>query len=915
MKNIIIYLFAQLCRLAFWFRYSVEVRGLESLNSKNLNKEGGVLFLPNHPAALVDPALITLSVFPKFPIRPLVIEYMYFTPGVHAIMKSLDALPVPNFESSNNSLKRKRHDMVITEVCKGLKKGENFLLYPAGRLKHTHVEKIGGASAAHKIINEAPEANIVLVRIKGLWGSSFSRAQTGKVPPLLPTLKKGLWTSLKNLIFFNPRRKVIIEIEPAPDNFPYEASRLELNKWLEKYYNRPDGLSEQEGEYPGESLILTSYSRWKEELPQVYKPAKETNLPVVHLSDIDYSIQDKVLKKLEELTEMQREKIKPDMSLSFDLGMDSLDISELAMYINDHFDTGPIPVTELTNVGKVMSIAAKNITFEEKKEDSLIDMEKWQFKGTKKRAQTFDGDTMIEVFLNACQELKDSPAYADERTGILTYSRIKLAICLLAEHIRHLPGEYIGILLPASVGAYLSVLAVQLAGKVPLMINWTIGPRHLKSVSELSHVESVLTSWAFLDRLDEVDLTGIDDKLIMLETLKRNFTLVDKIRGLVRSKRSPNSLLKLFNIDKISKDDTAVLLFTSGSESMPKGVPLSHNNILSNQRAALKHIDLYTDDVLLAFLPPFHSFGFSVTGTLGLFSGIRTAFYPNPTDGKGLAKSFQTWGGTISCGAPTFVRSMLKAAAPGQLDTMRLCIVGAERTPPELVELVKKIGKEDCLLEGYGITECAPIISGNFPNQPLRGVGKPLEGIEVIVVHPETFDVLPQGEEGLFLARGPNVFKGYLNPGLASPFVEVNDKEWFNTGDIGYLDEEGFMIISGRKKRFIKAGGEMVSLQAIESGLLSGADKNKWSLSEDRPSLAIIGKENPGGRPELSLITTFETDKDEVNQTLKDSGFSNIVRISQVIKLEEIPLMGTGKVNYRVLEEKYFPREEVEHHN
>lgn len=910
MRKILIYLLAYTVSIALWFRYRVKVKGKKNLNSEILKNPGGVLFLPNHPAALVDPVIAALSVFPKYNIRPMVIEYMYFTPVIHSIMKFLNALPVPNFESSNNSLKRKRHEMVVNEVIKGLKKGENFLLYPAGRLKHTAVEKLGGASATHRIIQETPEANIVLMRIKGLWGSSFSRALTGRVPPLFPTLKQGLWTVLKNLIFFTPRREVVIELEPAPDDFPYHASRLELNRWLENWYNRPDGLSEQKGDLPGDSLQLVSYSFWKEDLPEVYKP-KKTEEAVIHITDIDQDIYDKVMAKLVDLTELDLSVIRPEMSLSNDLGLDSLDISELAMFLQDQFDTNPVPVTELTTVERVLGIASKKISVEEKVEEEQYDLTKWAYEGPALTRKIFEGDTIPEVFLNACEKMGGAAAFADMRSGILTYSRIKLAVILLAEKFRHMPGRHIGILLPASAGAFLCVLACQLAGKVPLMINWTIGPRHLKAVRNLSNVEVVLTSWAFLERLDTVDLDGIDDKLVMLETLRRGISIFDKIRALFRSKKSGQNVLKIFGTDKLTKDDPAVLLFTSGTESLPKGVPLTHYNILSNQRAAFDVVKFYADDVLLAFLPPFHSFGFCLTGLIGLLSGVRTAFFPNPTDGKGLARAFEYWGATVTAGAPTFIKTMLKAAKPEQLRNMRLCVTGAEKTPPELIKLMEQFGKQHCLVEGYGITECSPILTANIPGQPLRGVGRLLPGIKLIIVHPETHQVLTRGEEGLILARGPNVFSGYLNPGLASPFLMIEGKEWYNTGDIGYLDEENFLFISGRKKRFLKIGGEMISLQAIESALLNAAPEKKWPVRAEGPTLGVIAKEIPGSKPTIYLVTTFDVEVDEVNQTLRDSGISNIVKVSDVIRLEEIPIMGTGKINYRLLEEEYFKGEKL----
>ena len=170
---------------------------------------------------------------------------------------------------------------------------------------------------------------------------------------------------------------------------------------------------------------------------------------------------------------------------------------------------------------------------------------------------------------------------------------LSCAFFLLAEYIRQLPGDYIGILLPSSVAAYLTILACQLAGKVPLLVNWTVGPRHLESVVALSQVQVILSSWAFLDRLENVDLNGIEDLIVMLEDVRREFTLKDKLKAYFRSKLRDSIVLSLFNIQKMSKDAQAVLLFTSGTESMPKGVPLSHENILSNQRASLEEVGLF----------------------------------------------------------------------------------------------------------------------------------------------------------------------------------------------------------------------------------------------------------------------------------------------------------------------------------
>lgn len=901
MKKFILAFIYYFFKFSLSLRYRIKVEGLEKLTPEVLNKPGGVLFLPNHPAVLVDPVLVFLAVWHKFPLRPMMIEYMYYDPAVHKIALMIDALPVPNFDTSSNSLKRKRNEEVFQAVVDGLNKKQNFLIYPSGRTKSTSLEILGGASGVHKIIQEAANANVILVRTKGLWGSSFSRAFTGTPPPMNTTIWNGFKHILKNLIFFTPRREITICFEPASSDFPYKGSRLELNKYLEAWYNRPDGLTKQRGDAPGDSLVLVPYSMWNKKLPEMpnWKAATEDLIP---LSSIPEKIQQEVKKKLAEIVDMKPEDIKPEMTLAFDLGLDSLDMAELIAYLQDQYDVTGVLVPDLTTVNKVMAYAAKKIQTKDTGENHFKVSKKWEIKGERKRCFIAPGQTMPEVFLNMCAKMGHQPACGDDRVGVITFSDMKLRAILLAEYIRHLPGEYIGILLPASAATTLLILAVQLAGKVPLMINWTIGPRHLESVVQLSNVQHVLSSWAFLDRLENVELNGVEDKLIMLEDVRPHLGLAQKLKALWRSKQSTKKIMKKFGLKK-DPENKMVLLFTSGSESMPKGVPLTYKNILSNQRAMLEDIEIFSDDVLLAILPPFHSFGFTVSSLLGVLSGFRTAFFPNPTDGKGLASAFERWGATIICGAPTFIKAMFKAAKPEQFIKMRLCVTGAEKAPPDLFQQVEKLGRGHELIEGYGITECSPALTFNKPGKPHKGVGQPLHNVELIIVHPETMEVLPIDTQGMILARGPNIFSGYINPGLSSPFVTVQGKEWYKTGDLGYLDASNALTISGRMKRFVKIGGEMISLESIESALLQIAGQKKWHIShENGPSLAVCAKESAGEKTKLFLFTRFDTTVDEVNVALKECGFSNLVKVSSVQKLDEIPIMGTGKVNYRLLE-------------
>lgn len=434
MRTLVKHLIALFFTVAFWFRYKITVKGMEKLTPEALNKPGGILFLPNHPTVFADPTMVTLSVWPKFPIRPMIVEYQYYQPIVYPIMRFLDALPIPNFNASSNSLKRKRSEQVIEKVIEALKNGENFLIYPAGKTKSTGYEAIGGASGVHRILSAAPDSNIVLVRTKGLWGSSFSRAYIGQSPPLFPTLFAGMKHVFKNLLFFTPRREVIIEVQPAPLDFPYGGSRLEINRYLEKFYNQPDGLTKQEGKYPGDSFIQVSLSAWGNVVPQI--ETKESTEDTYNLSKVPQDVQQGVINKLAEMTEYDPAQIQPNMNIAADLGMDSLDISELAAYLQDNFDVANVPFNELTTVGRVIAIAAKQIQFKEESVDEDVDVSKWnKDRGPQTRLKVAEGSTIQEAFLNSCDKWSNLIAVGDARSGLLSYRQLKMRALLVAEMI------------------------------------------------------------------------------------------------------------------------------------------------------------------------------------------------------------------------------------------------------------------------------------------------------------------------------------------------------------------------------------------------------------------------------------------------------------------------------------------------
>ncbi len=877
-----------LSRLAFHFRYRVEIKGLEKL--KQLNPKGGILFLPNHPAHM-DPWLLFSFLWFKYRMRPLVIEYIYRHSLLRGALKRLKAVSVPNFENSINQLKVKRAKESINTIVKGLKIGENFIVWPAGKLKKQGKEVIGGASGTHALVQECSDVNIVLIRTTGLWGSSFSRAILGRSPDILQTAWHAFRVILKNLIFFTPRRKVLIEIETNPEGFPKQGDRLEFNRFLEKWYNQyPD---EEEKIHEVEPLKLVSYSFWRKDVPVPFQPKRKKE---GNGGRISADIREKVLGEIRRILQREDLEIKPEMNLALDLGMDSLGIAELIVFVSHHYDVGEIHPEDMETVQSVLELAQGIRNGEVSDED----LPKFTWPEEKGRPLPVipEGRILQEAFLIRCERLAEFSACGDNLSGVITYQKLKRAVLVLAEYFRRIKEERIAVLLPASVGAYITILAIYFAKKIPVMLNWTLGPRYLEEMMKASGAKQIITSWRFLDRVTNMDVGDLDQKMIFLEDIRASLSLKMKLKGAILAHCSPSAILRKLELNSIDEDSPAVILFTSGTEASPKGVPLSHTNIISNQRSAFQCLDFIPTDAFYGILPPFHSFGFSVTGLFPLLMGIKVAYYPDPTDSFGLAEGIERWKIAIFCSAPSFLKGLFHAAKEEQLKTLRLIVTGAEKAPPELYKKAEKIGKK--MIEGYGITECSPILSVMRLRLPPIGVGQPLPDVEVCTVHPETGAPLARGAEGELCFRGPNVFHGYLgNP--RSPFIEIDGKQWYRSGDIGHLDESGNIILSGRLKRFTKVGGEMISLGAVEETLIQEL-KREGKILDEAPSIAILADESNPDKSQLILFATIPIEKDRANELLSKSGFSSLIKISSVQHIQEIPLLGVGKTDYRKLQ-------------
>ena len=875
-------------------RYRVRVKGLEKLEPF-LRKEGpGILFLPNHPA-LLDPILLYFFLWPKYRMRPLVVEYVYRLPFIHFFMKIVGAITLPNLESSVNELKIKKAEDALSIVAEGLERGKNFALYPSGRLKHTGKEVLGGSSGVHSLLQQCPDIRIALVRTTGLWGSCFSRAITGQSPDIRNSILQGIKAIFKNGIFFCPRRHVEIEIEVDPPDFPRNESRIECNRYLENWYNRYPG--EKGGTLAVEPLKLVSYSFWKKDLPEVASPQKREGVSGnVPISD---ETRTKIYNELRRILENPGIEISPQKSLSFDLGMDSLNIAEVVFFLDREYDIEELHPEDIETVQNVLEIAAGAKVSEGHRQEA--GKYRWPEEQGRPAPSIPQGKTIGEVFLRSCERMDRFSAAGDDLIGVMTYRKMKQSVLVLASHFRKMPDRSIGVLLPASLAAYLVVFALELAGKVPVMLNWTLGPRYLDEMMALSGAKRAISSWRFLDRLSHVEFGSLIDKLELLEEIREELSIATKIKGVLLSLLPASLATRALALDKIREDDPAIVLFTSGSEATPKGVPLSHRNILSNGRAAFQCILIKETDVFYSILPPFHSFGLTLAGMLPVLAGLKVAFYPDPTDGFALAEGVERWKISLFCSAPSFLKGLFLAVKRDeQMQTVRIFVTGAEKASPELFARVEKLGTGAKLIEGYGITECSPCISLNRENLPPKGVGHPLPNGELCTIHPETSELLPPGSEGELCVRGPNVFNGYLGK-PRDPFIELEGKRWYRTGDLGYIDKDGALILSGRLKRFTKVGGEMISLGAVEEVLIKEL-LGRGEISADVPSLAICADERSSDKSQLILFAIFPIEKDEVNEILRKSGFSRIVKISMVKRIEAIPIMGTGKTNYRQLQ-------------
>lgn len=518
--------------------------------------------------------------------------------------------------------------------------------------------------------------------------------------------------------------------------------------------------------------------------------------------------------------------------------------------------------------------------------------------------ETHSNQTLFESLIEATNQYgKKHTILEDADHNRLSYKKITLGSFVLGKKLAKYtsPTEYVGVLMPNVVSAAVLFFATQVYGRIPAMINYSTGIRNILSCCKAAEIKVVITAHKFIEKanfyyiVDALQENGI--KVIFLEDIRTSVTLLDKIYGLIAT-AYPLAFYKRLNYSNPQTVDLpAVVLFTSGSEGTPKGVVLSHINIQSNIKQAACRVDFSPHDKVFNCLPIFHSFGLTGGFLLPILSGVRTFLYLSPLHYRIIPETVYGCNATILFGTDTFLNGFAKHAHPYDFYSIRYIFAGAEK----LREETKKIYAEKFgirVLEGYGATEASPIISINTPMHYKAGtVGRLVPNINYYLEKIEGID-----NGGRLIINGPNIMLGYLKedkPGIIQkPQHKIEGKirrKWYDTGDIAKIDDDGFITILGRAKRFAKIAGEMISLTVIEENIIKLYPQNL---------AAVISLPDPKkGEVIILFINKQNVTREDIHTFFKAAGLSELFVPKIVNYLENIPVLATGKVNYVALKE------------
>jgi acyl-[acyl-carrier-protein]-phospholipid O-acyltransferase/long-chain-fatty-acid--[acyl-carrier-protein] ligase len=488
-----------------------------------------------------------------------------------------------------------------------------------------------------------------------------------------------------------------------------------------------------------------------------------------------------------------------------------------------------------------------------------------------------------------------------DTTGVeLTFGRTLIGSLLLAGWVRqNCPAEaMVGVILPASVGGALVNLAIQLAGKVPVNLNFTSGKEAMASAVAQCKINTIVTSEVFISKANLESMDG----MVFIEEIRKSFTGAQKFATALKAFLLPASWLNRRAIKQQRPNDLATIIFSSGSTGTPKGVMLSHHNILSNVEAIGQVIQFTPRDRIMGILPLFHSFGFTASLWLPLLAGFGAVYHPNPTDAKTIGETVQKYRATLLISTPTFFVSYWRRCTKEEFASLRYLIAGAEKLREQIAKgFQEKFGLT--ILEGYGCTELAPVVAVNTPDvvdgtdkqigHKLGTVGHPIPGVAAKVIDAETGQLLGPGQEGLLLIKGPNVMLGYLNQENLTD--QVLRRGWYVTGDIASIDEDGFIRITDRLSRFSKIGGEMVPHVKIEE-----------TINEVLGSAASAVTAVPDPQRGEKLVAFYSQNgisRDELWNKLNQTDLPKlwIPKRENLHCIHAIPILGSGKADLKKL--------------
>ncbi len=515
--------------------------------------------------------------------------------------------------------------------------------------------------------------------------------------------------------------------------------------------------------------------------------------------------------------------------------------------------------------------------------------------------------TLDRAFVHSARRYPWRFAAADGRVPKVRFGGMLVKTIFVARRMRPLwqDQEMVGLLLPPSVGGALVNYAATLLGHVPVNLNYTTNNEVIAACARQCNLQTVVTSKAFLERFPKMEIPG---KTLLLEDVLANPRASEKLAALVFAWTLPYRLLKrALGAKRRMADDLATIIFSSGSTGEPKGVMLTHYNLLSNIRQVTQVFMLDGRDKVLGILPFFHSFGFMATLWMPAVHGIGVVFHPNPLDAKSISELVSNYRVTFLVATPTFLQAYMRRCSPEHFGSLQYVLVGAEKLPERLsLAFEDQFGVRP--LEGYGCAECSPVVAVNGRDFRAPGfrqvaarrgtIGHPLPGISVRIVDPETFASRPPGQSGMLLVKGPNVMKGYL--GRPEKTAEVLKDGWYVTGDIATEEEDGFLTITDRLSRFSKIGGEMVPHIKIEEKLheLAGSTEQVFAV-------AAVPDEKKGER--IVVLHTLSDEKLEpVLEKLAKSDLPALwkPRKDQFFHVDALPYLGTGKLDLRGVKSK-----------